>query len=149
MEYGPADDDIADEIGDMPVPKAVVRALDTPYRKRKVPTKPKAAAAKSQKTRGKKRSSRDDDGDEDEDNETFDGTKLKRKFKDNLLEGENANVWDDGNDDLNDLSKCCIVRYIPDASTTFACVSYFFSYCYFYRSCVICGSNGSSRASFI
>jgi centromere protein C len=105
MEYGPADDEIADEVGDMPVPKAVVRALDTPYRKRKEPVKSKTAA-KNKKAKGKKRSSRDeDDDDDDEDNETFDGTKLKRKFKDNLLAGETANVWDDGNDDLNDLSE--------------------------------------------
>lgn len=106
VEYGPLDDDeLVEEIGDMPVPKAVIRALDTPYRKRKDPTKSKVLS--KSKSKLKRRSSRDYDRDDnnDGDDEPFDISKLKRKYKKNLLQGETANVWDDGNDDLNDLSK--------------------------------------------
>ncbi len=103
VEYGPIEDDeLVEEIGDMPVPKAVIRALDTPYRKRKEPAKSKSSS--KSKSKRKQGSSRHQDRD-DEDNEAFDSSKLKRKYKNNLLEGETANVWDDGNDDLNDLSK--------------------------------------------
>lgn len=139
VEYGPADDELAEEVGDMPVPKAIVRALDTPYRKRKEPKS--KAPAKSKKAKGKKRSSRDADDDDDEDNETFDATKLKRKFKDRLLAGETANVWDDGNDDLNDLSKSCRCCSRGGVWTFFvSCPSIVLLLC---RGCVVCGTNGS------
>lgn len=109
LGYGPAEEDEwedewADAIGDMPVVKHVVKALPTPYRKRK----PNANAAKKKSKSGKKgkrRSSRDSD-DDDVIEEVFDTKELKRKFKSNLVEGESTIVWDDGKDESNELSKC-------------------------------------------
>lgn len=99
VEYGPIEDDnLVEEIGDMPVPKAVIRALDTPYRKRKEPSRPKLLSKGNSKPT--QRTPRDHEADEEQ---PFDSSKLKRKYKNNLLEGEIANVWDDGNDDLNEL----------------------------------------------
>jgi centromere protein C len=107
VEYGPAEDDaFVEEIGDMPLPKAIMRAQDTPYRKRKVTEKSKTTQNKSKKGQGTTPStSTDDDGDD----VVFDYSKLKKKYKGNLIESETANVWDDGVDELNDLSTCRVM----------------------------------------
>ena len=111
VEYGPAeDDDFVEVIGDMPLPKAVMRAQDTPYRKRKATGK--SSATQNKKKNGQRRASIAT-SDANDDDIVFDYSKLKKKYKGNLLESETANVWDDGVDELNDLSRfrvmifCC------------------------------------------
>lgn len=133
VEYGPIEDDeLVEEIGDMPVPKAVIRALDTPYRKRKEPAKPKVSS--KSKSKGKQRTARDQEVEEEQ---PFDTSKLKRKYKNNLLEGETANVWDDGNDDLNELSKSR-VEFIGNR-TSMRNLPLFVCFC---RGRGVCRSNG-------
>jgi len=103
VEYGPADDDdFFEEIGDMPLPKAIMRAQDTPYRKRKATGKSAATLPKQKKAQR----SVPNESTDDHDDAIFDYSKLKKKYKDNLKEDEIANVWDDGVDELSDLSRC-------------------------------------------
>lgn len=105
LEYAPYDDtdsDLAEAIGDMPVPKNVVKALPTPYRKRK-PVKKIASRSTSSSTKKKMKKSTQESSSDDEQS-VFDSSRLKRKYKGNLLRGDTATVWDDSNDDSNDLS---------------------------------------------
>ena len=109
VEYGPAEeDDFVEEIGDMPLPKAIVRAQDTPYRKRKVTGK--SIATQRRHKDGQQRASFTTINASDDDI-VFDYSKLKKKYKGNLLEGETANVWDDGVDELSDLSRCHVMIF--------------------------------------
>lgn len=108
VEYGPAeDDDFVEMIGDMPLPKAIMRAQDTPYRKRKDTGKTKNAKSNKNKKGKRKAAASVDDDDDDNDaiGDVFDYSKLKKKYKNNLLETEDANIWDDGIDVVRDLSK--------------------------------------------
>jgi centromere protein C len=145
VEYGPADDDnFVEEIGDMPLPKAVMRAQDTPYRKRKDAGKSKTAHTKNEKA--KRRASAASASDRDDD-VAFDYSKLQKKYKGNLIESETANVWDDGIDELSDLSRCsgstqllALLRFLSCSS----CISIFLAY---RGGCVCCEYGGCRFAT--
>jgi centromere protein C len=98
LEYGAHDEtgELGQAMGHMPVVTHVVKALPTPYKKRKATHANNAGGKK----KGRKAASRPAD---DEEDEPFDSRKLRRKFK--IEEGETAHIWDDGADDSSDLSK--------------------------------------------
>lgn len=95
-EYGAHDETgiLGEAMGDMPVVKHIVKALPTPYRKRK-PTNTK------RQTKQKRAVAAGHASDEEE--ELFDTSRLRRKYK--VIDGENAHLWDDVGDDSADLSK--------------------------------------------
>lgn len=84
-------------MGNMPVVRSVLKACDTPYKKRKMPqTSHKNAKATNKKSRTGR-------SDEDDEETAFDARKLKKKY--DFIEGENAMVWNDAADDAVDESK--------------------------------------------
>eukprot|EP00980_Cylindrotheca_fusiformis_P003799 scaffold834_cov123-Cylindrotheca_fusiformis.AAC.46 len=103
-EYGANEETglLGEAMGDMPVVKNVVKALPTPYKKREA----KATAAKrGRKPAAAKRSS----GTAEDEDDTFDISKLKEKYQ--VLEGEEAVVWDDVADDSAELK---VVSYFEN-----------------------------------
>eukprot|EP00934_Nitzschia_sp_Nitz4_P005172 Nitzschia sp. Nitz4//scaffold119_size111653//49359//51229//NITZ4_004190-RA/size111653-processed-gene-0.34-mRNA-1//-1//CDS//3329533836//5162//frame0 len=108
--YEDVEEDMAEAIGDMPVPKDIVRALPTPYRKRKVTTKPTTAS--SSKDKKKKAKAATDESDEIS---VFNSGPLKRKYKGKLMKGDTAVVWDDRQESSNDLK---LVSYASKMQST-------------------------------
>lgn len=99
LEYGAHDEtgELGQAMGHMPVVTHVVKALPTPYKKRKATHANNAGGKKKQRKAASRAA------DDDEEDEPFDSRKLRRKFK--IEDGETAHIWDDGADDSSDLSK--------------------------------------------
>jgi centromere protein C len=100
LEFGAHEESgvLGEVMGDMPVVKHVVKALPTPYRKRKPPP---TVAKRGRKNAKKGEAASPAPAERSE--EPFDARKLKRKLK--IMDGETAHIWDDGADDSADLSK--------------------------------------------
>ena len=94
MEYGAHEEEgeLGEAFGNMPVVNGIQKANPTTYKKKKVP--PSAAAGKKKK-KGSKGVV--------EEEEEFDSRKLKKKYK--YIEGNEAYLWDDVNEDTGDQSK--------------------------------------------
>jgi centromere protein C len=86
------DGDIGEAMGDMPVVKKVLRALPTPYRKRTVTEGAKKRPGRPKTATG-----------QPEEFTPFDARKLRKKY--NVVDGEMAQIWDAGADDIADMSK--------------------------------------------
>lgn len=97
MEYGAQNEpgQLGEVMGDMPVVKAVRKAMETPYKK----LKPRKDTAKTKK--GSKRDSAGANRSAEE--EEFNSKKLRQKYK--ILNGEEAYLWDEDNGDTGDQSK--------------------------------------------
>jgi hypothetical protein len=134
MEFGAHDEEgeLAEAFGNMPVVKEIQKANPTPYKKKKVP----AAAG------GKKKKKSNDKGGVDE-REEFDSRKLRRKYK--YIDGEEAYLWDDSNEDAGDQSKDvidgCLGHYFTSLNS---CV---FVLLVLHRGCFLCLQNGRKRSS--
>ena len=96
MEYVAHDEDgeLGEAFGNMPIVGAIQKANPTPYKKKKVP--PAAGGKKKKKGSGSKGVV--------EEEEEFDSRKLRKKWK--YLDGQDAYLWDDVNEDTGDQSKC-------------------------------------------
>jgi len=100
-----ANNDFDDEIlGDMPVVGAVVKALPTPYKKRK-------AELITKNTKKRKVSKKDSANDSTsssqpiEELRPFDDTRLRKKY--DILDGEVADIWDESTEGLNQRKVVC------------------------------------------
>jgi centromere protein C len=93
FEYGPNGEigELGEAMGDMPVVVNVVKALPTPYKKKTTTSKRKVNTKKQKQ--------------EKEEAEAFDNHKIVKKYKDKVIEGEHADLWDDAADDVVTLSK--------------------------------------------
>jgi centromere protein C len=89
------DGDIGEAMGDMPVVTKVLRALPTPYRKRTVTDN---GRAKNSKRPGRPKTA----ASQPEESTPFDARKLRKKY--NVIDGEMAQIWDAGADDIADMS---------------------------------------------
>lgn len=94
MQLGPHEEDgeLAEAFGNMPVVKEIQKANPTPYKKKK---------ATNNGGGNKKTKSGFSKGTFEE--EEFDSRKLRRKYK--FIDGEDAYLWDDSNEDTGDQSK--------------------------------------------
>jgi centromere protein C len=92
---------LGEAMGDMPVVKEVLKALPTPYRKRKGMPPPKAARRKGS------RHETETEALAVVEDETYDSAKIRKKY--NYVDGESAHLWDDSADDSADLSKCLLL----------------------------------------
>jgi centromere protein C len=90
------DGDIGDAMGDMPVVTKVLRALPTPYRKRAGNANGEGAKKSKRPGRSKTAAS------QQEECTPFDARKLRKKY--NVIDGEMAQIWDAGADDIADMS---------------------------------------------
>jgi hypothetical protein len=92
VEFGAHDEqgDLGDAMGCMPTATAVLQALPTPYKKRKVP----AGGGFGAKNRSSSRNGE----------VPFNSNKLK-KMLGGVIEGEDAHIWDEGIEDARDQSK--------------------------------------------
>ncbi|KAL3925126.1 MAG: hypothetical protein SGILL_000614 [Bacillariaceae sp.] len=92
MEYGAHEEEgyVGEAFGNMPVVKEIRKARPTPYKKKKVPI---SAAGKKKKVVTAKGSA---------DEVEFDSRKLRRKYK--YIDGEEAYLWDDSNEDTEVIS---------------------------------------------
>ena len=89
LEYGPHDErgDVGEAMGNMPVVQKVIKALPTPYKKRKLPeTTKKGGKGHGKGGRGKRPA--------DPAETPFDAKKLKKKYE--YIDGEKAFMWNDG-----------------------------------------------------
>jgi hypothetical protein len=88
VEFGAHDEDgdLGNAMGCMPAATAVLQALPTPYKKRKVPS----GSGFGVKTSNQRQT-------------PFDNKKLKKQLR--VLDGEDAHIWDEGIEDARDQSK--------------------------------------------
>ena len=88
-----ANNDYDDQIlGDMPVVGAVVKALPTPYKKRKIETKSKQKK-KSKKNEKYEPFAQKSSRASNESQSVYDDTELREKYE--IIEGDVADIWDD------------------------------------------------------
>lgn len=108
VEYGPNnfDDEKYDSVKNMPVIKAVKRADPTPYKPRKV----QAAPAQKKKEPAKKGKKGSEESAADMEMEPFDASRLRKKV--NIMDGDEAFVWDDCIDQACNLSKSWVAAVL-------------------------------------
>jgi centromere protein C len=98
MQFGAHNEegDLGEVFGNMPVVKEIQKANPTPYKKKQQPTNGHGGNKKNTSTGSFSKSNAQE--------EAFDSRKLRRKYK--YMNGEDAYLWDDSNEDTGDQSKC-------------------------------------------
>jgi len=100
LEYGPNDDlDATSDLARMPIPKAVIKAKETPYKPRTV--RPRVVSASA-----KKKTKAASVPVEEAPMLKFDSRKLRKKYE--YVDDEQAVLWDEDTEESQKMSKCTI-----------------------------------------
>jgi centromere protein C len=95
--YGPNEDmDVTSDIAKMPIPKAVIKAKETPYKPR--PTRPRVVSGG--KSKNKATASQEDVPAPPVE---YDSRRLRKKY--NYLDDEEVAMWDDATEEAQEMSK--------------------------------------------
>ena len=112
IQYGVNEDvNVTSEIAKIPVPKAIIKAKETPYKPRT--TRPRVVSASAKK---KTKTSSEPTPVEDVAPVAFDSTRLRKKYQ--YRDEQEAELWDDTTEETQTTSKCEILvsGYIPKRS---------------------------------
>jgi hypothetical protein len=104
-EYGANDDEEApSDLINMPIVKAYIRALDTPYKPRRVVPSSAVEQRGKQKSKTATTSSSSSNRHAAVSSEPFDSSRLRAKLE--VIDGEEGRLWDDNIEEATDTSKC-------------------------------------------